>query len=55
MAAFPPERVRVPGQEEVAQVVQWGTNVGTVYCAAVYFPETGECRWFAIDKLETVD
>lgn len=28
MDAWPPKRVRVPGRDEIAEVLQWGKNVG---------------------------
>lgn len=54
----PPKRVRVPGRDEIAEVLQWGKNVGAtpaVYCAVLYFRETGECCFYAIDRLTRVE
>ena len=35
-------------------VIQWGRNLGSnpaIYCAVIHFPQTGECRFDAIDQL----
>ncbi|MHA6513003.1 hypothetical protein [Tessaracoccus sp. Z1128] len=35
-------------------VIQWGRNLGSnpaIYCAVIHFPQTVECRFYAIDQL----
>ena len=52
-----PKRVKVRDRDDVGKVIQWGKNLGSnpaIYCAVIYFPETGECRFYAIDKLTRV-
>ena len=53
-AASGRRRVRVPGREEIGEVVQGGKNVGSVYCVAVYFPSTGECVYYEQSRVEDV-
>ena len=58
MDELSPSLVRVPDREDVGQVLQWGKNLGTnpsVYCAVVYFPTTGECRFYDIKRVTRVD
>ena len=53
-----PKHVKVPGRDDVGQVIQWGKNLGSnpaIYCAVIYFPETGECRFYDIGKLTRVE
>jgi hypothetical protein len=48
----------VPGREDIGEVIQWGKNLGSypaIYCAVIYFPDTGECRFYNIEKLTPVD
>lgn len=52
-----PRQVRVPGAD-VGDVIQWGRNFGTnpaIYCAVIYFAETGEVRFYDIRKLTRID
>lgn len=54
MNALTPKYVRVPDRDDVGQVIQWGKNVGVdpaIYCAVIYFPLTGECRFYERDRL----
>jgi len=49
-----PKRVKVRDRDDLGEVIQWGKNLGSnpaIYCAVIYFPETGECRFYDIDKL----
>lgn len=53
-----PKRVTVRGRDDVGEVIQWGKNLGSspaIYCAVTYFPETGECRYYDVEKLSRVD
>lgn len=53
-----PKRVKVRDRQDVGDVIQWGKNLGTdpsVYCAVIYFAETGECRFYNVEKLERID
>jgi len=53
-----PRRVRVVGREDVGEVISEGVNVGkpdfNVYCVVVHFPSTGECAYFAKDRVTPV-
>ena len=53
-----PKDVKVRDREDIGDVIQWGKNLGTtpaIRCAVIYFPETGECRFYAVDQLTRVD
>ena len=44
-----PRWVRVSDREDVGEVIQPGKNLGStrsVYCYVIYFPDTGECRFY---------
>src|SRR5690242_4257183 len=52
-----PSQVNVPDRDDVGQVIQWGKNLGSnpaIYCAVIYFPATGECRFYDIKKVTRV-
>lgn len=54
----PPRHVKVPDRDDAGQVIQAGKNVGSnpaIYCSVIYFPETGECRYYDIRKVTRVD
>jgi hypothetical protein len=58
MDGLTPKRVTVPDRDDVAEVLQWGKNLGTnpaIYCAVVYFPATGECRFYETSRLIRVE
>ncbi|WP_385897698.1 hypothetical protein [Tessaracoccus sp. O5.2] len=45
-------------RDDIGDVIQWGKNLGSnpaIYCAVIYFPETGECRFYAIDQVSRVE
>lgn len=53
-----PKRVTVAGRDDVGEVIQWGKNLGSnpaIFCAVIYFPETGECRFYDVKKLTRVE
>lgn len=45
-----PRRGRVPGRDEVGEVINEGTNIGameeSIYCVAVHLPSTGEVAYY---------
>jgi hypothetical protein len=50
--------VRVPGREEIGEVVDEGHNFGSapaIYCVGVHFPSTGECIYYDKTRVETVE
>jgi hypothetical protein len=50
--------VRVEGREDVGEILSLGVNVGSshsVYCVAIHFPTTGECAYYAKDRVNFVD
>lgn len=52
-----PRRVRVAGRDDIGEVIQEGKNFGTrypIYCAVVYFPETGEVAFYDMKLIQTV-
>jgi hypothetical protein len=53
-----PRRVTVPGRQDIGEVVNEGTNIGTpdknIYCVAVHFPETGEIVYYDKSRVTTV-
>jgi hypothetical protein len=51
----PPDYVKVEGRDEVAKVIQGGTNIGSVYCYALLFEATGEVAYYAIAQLTPCD
>lgn len=53
-----PRRVRVPGRDDIGEVVDNGKNFGTnpaIYCLGIYFPKTGECLYYDRNRVEDVD
>jgi hypothetical protein len=54
-----PRRVRVPGRDDVGEVINEGTSIGamerTVYCVAVHFPSTGEVIHYDKNRVIDVD
>lgn len=58
MDDWPPKRVKVIGREDIGDVIQWGKNVGAspaIYCAVIYFQETGECVFYDVRRLIRVE
>lgn len=54
----PARQVRVPGREDLGQVVEGGHNFGdtrTIRCVGVYFPVDGLCAYYAVDKVTFID
>ena len=54
-----PRRVRVPGREDVGEVIDEGKNIGsmtnhTLYCVGVHFPATGEVIYYEQKRVETI-
>lgn len=48
-------QVRVPNRDDIGEVVNEGTNIGYMYCVAVYFPLTGEVMYYSKDRVSTVE
>lgn len=49
-----PSLVKVPGRDDIGQVIQAGKNLGVnpaVYCYVIYFPKTGECCFYDVNKV----
>lgn len=53
-----PRRVRVPGRDDIGDVISDGVNLGkpafNVYCVIVHFPDTGECAYYDKERVTTV-
>ena len=45
-----PGRMRVPGRDDLGEVINEGTNIGaleiSICCVAVHFPRTGEVVYY---------
>jgi hypothetical protein len=53
-----PRRVRVPGRDDIGEVVDGGKNFGmnpSIYCLGIYFPSTGECVYYDQNRVQDVD
>jgi hypothetical protein len=54
-----PRRVRVPGRDDVGEVINEGTNIGAadknIYCVAVHFPLTGEVVYYDKDRVTNLE
>ncbi len=51
-------RVRVPGRDDIGEVVDHGKNFGItsgIYCLGIYFPKTGECVYYDQTRVEDVE
>lgn len=47
--------VSVDGRDDRGTVVQEGTDIGGVFCVAVYFPNTGEVTYYKESRVRTID
>jgi hypothetical protein len=57
-ATKPPRRVRVPGRNDIGELVDGGKNFGmnpSIYCVGIHFPSTGECIYYDKSRIEYVD
>jgi len=53
-----PRRVRVPGRDDIGELVDGGKNFGTnpsIYCVGIHFPSTGECVYYDKSRIQYVD
>jgi len=53
-----PRQVRVPGRDDIGEVVDEGKNFGTnpsIRCLGVYFPETGECAYYETKRVRDAE
>lgn len=53
-----PRRVRVPGRDDIGEVVDEGMNFGrnpSIYCVGVHFPRTGECVYYAKTRITEIN
>lgn len=53
-----PRRVRVPGRDNIGEVISEGVNLGTdpaIYCVVVHFPSTGEVLHYDKSRVQTVE
>lgn len=50
-----PRRVRVAGRSDIGEVIDEGRNIGSVYCVAVHFPDTGEVILYDKRRVNTID
>jgi hypothetical protein len=54
----PARRVRVPGREDLGEVLESGHNFGdtrSIRCVGVHFPLDGLCAYYAVDKVTFID
>lgn len=54
-----PKRVRVPGRDDVGEVIDGGKNLGNprynMYCIGIHFPDTGEVVYYDSKRVEYID
>ncbi len=53
-----PRRVRVPGRDDIGELVDGGKNFGmdpSIYCVGIHFPSTGECVYYDKSRVQYVD
>jgi hypothetical protein len=53
-----PRRVRVPGRDDIGELIDGGKNFGTnpsIYCVGIHFPTTGECVYYDKARIEYVE
>jgi len=50
------QRVRVPGRDDIGEIVDPGKNFGPtgIYCVGIHFPSTGECVYYDRARVQPV-